>query len=62
MVVNDDAESLIPRGALRSIASRLAPTVIHRLCQLFQYQRSSPGGRFLKRFMLHMYWLGYART
>ena len=26
MVVNDDAGSLVPRGALRSIASRLAPT------------------------------------
>lgn len=24
----------------------------------FQYHRASPGGRFLKRFMLHMYWLG----
>ena len=23
-----------------------------------QYHRASPGGRFLKRFMLHMYWLG----
>ncbi|MCP2024237.1 UNVERIFIED_ORG: hypothetical protein J2Y84_005874 [Pseudomonas reinekei] len=32
--------------------------VIHRVCQVSQYQRSSPGGRFLKRFMLHMYWLG----
>lgn len=27
-----------------------------------QYQRGSPAGRFLKRFMLHMYWLGYSRT
>ncbi len=27
MVANDNAESLIPRGALRLIASELAPTV-----------------------------------
>jgi len=27
MVVNDDAGCLIPRGALSSIASELAPTV-----------------------------------
>jgi hypothetical protein len=27
MVVNDDAGSLVPRGALESIASVLAPTV-----------------------------------
>ncbi len=27
-----------------------------------QYQRGSPSGRFLKRFMLHMYWLGQRRT
>ena len=26
MVVNDDAENLTPRGALRFFASRLAPT------------------------------------
>jgi len=25
---------------------------------MFQYQRACPFGRFLKRFMLHMYWLG----
>jgi hypothetical protein len=30
--------------------------------QKSQYQRGSPAGRFLKRFMLHMYWLGYSRT
>ncbi len=23
-----------------------------------QYQRVSPSGRFLNRFMVHMYWLG----
>ncbi|SDT72879.1 hypothetical protein SAMN04490206_5314 [Pseudomonas umsongensis] len=27
MVVNDEAGCLIPRGALSSIASRLAPTI-----------------------------------
>jgi hypothetical protein len=27
MVVNDNAENLTPRGALRFIASKLAPTV-----------------------------------
>ena len=26
MVVNDDAENLIPRGVLKPIASKLAPT------------------------------------
>jgi len=29
MVVNDNAGSLTPRGALRFLASRLAPTVVH---------------------------------
>lgn len=27
-----------------------------------QYQRFSPSGRFLKRFIDHMYWSGYCRT
>ncbi|VVP76687.1 hypothetical protein PS918_01918 [Pseudomonas fluorescens] len=31
MIVNDDAGSLTPRGALRFIASLLAPTVVVQL-------------------------------
>ena len=30
MVVNDNAGSLTPRGGLRFIASKLAPTGLHR--------------------------------
>ena len=41
------------------LANKLAPTGI-RLSN--QYQRASPAGRFLKRFIVHIYWLGYART
>jgi len=35
-----------------------APSHIGFGLPLSQYHRASPGGRFLKRFMLHMYWLG----
>jgi hypothetical protein len=43
MVVNDDAGNLTPRGVLRFIASRLAPTGFHAgIKQVFMQAIKSP--------------------